>query len=92
MSKESISHHNAHVLEEERRGIADNLAEQDTIRRCDAENAAADLKHEQKVEAKHLEQLHDETKHHAKELSNEAKQTAENLKKDAKANAEKLKL
>jgi hypothetical protein len=80
MSKESIPQHNAHVLEEERKGIADNLAEQDTIRRCDAEASASALKHEQKVEAKKLEHVHDH-----------AKQNAKNLKDEAKANAEKLK-
>ncbi|CAF0984447.1 unnamed protein product [Adineta ricciae] len=92
MSHDSVPQHNARVLEEERHAIADNLAEQDTIRRCDAEHAASELKHEQKVEAKKLEHLHEEAKHNAKHLSAEAKQTAENLKKDAKATAEKLKL
>jgi hypothetical protein len=91
MSKESIPHHNAQVLEEERKGIADNLAEQDTIRRCDAEASAAALKHEQKVEAKKLEKVHDHAKHNAKDLKDEAKTNAEILKDQAKANAEKLK-
>jgi len=92
MSKESVPQHNAHVLEEDRHAIADTLAEQDTIRRCDAKDAAADLKHEQKVEAKRVEHLHKEAKHHGHDLSAEAKQTAQNLKDDAKATAEKLKL
>jgi hypothetical protein len=78
MSKESIPQHNARVLEEEQKGIADSLAEQDTIRRCDAESSATALKHEQKVEVEHL---HDQ-----------AKQNAKNLKDQTKANAEKLKL
>jgi hypothetical protein len=77
MSKETIPQHNAHVLEEERKGIADNLAEQDTIRRCDAQASAAAVKHEQKVEAK--------------ELKAEAKSNAKDLKDQTKANAEKLK-
>ena len=92
MSKESIPQHNARVLEEERKGIADNLAEQDTIRRCDAEASAAALKHEQKVEAKQLEHAHDHSKETAKDLKHDAKSTAEKLKDQAKANAEKLKL
>ena len=77
MSKESIPKHNAHVLEDERKGIADSLAEQDTIRRCDAETSATALKHEQKSEAK--------------EIKDQAKANAESLKHHAKATAEKLK-
>lgn len=65
MSKETIPQHNARVLEEERKGIADNLAEQDTIRRCDAKISADALKHEQKAEAKHLK---DEAKANAEKL------------------------
>jgi len=65
MSKESVPKHNAQVLEEERKGIADNLAEQDTIRRCDAQASAAVLKHEQKAEAKHLK---DQAKANAEKL------------------------
>ncbi len=92
MSKGSIPHHNARVLEEERKGIADNLAEQDTIRRCDAEVSAAALKHEQKIEAKKHEHEHDQAKQHAKDIKHDAKDNAQNLKDQAKANAEKLKL
>jgi len=80
MSKESIPQHNARVLEEEQKGIADNLAEQDTIRRCDAEASAAALKHEQKVEAKKLEHVHDQAKQNAKDLKDQAKANAEKLK------------
>jgi len=65
MSKESIPQHNAQVLEEERKGIADNLAEQDTIRRCDVKTSADALKHEQKVEAKNLKH---QTKANAEKL------------------------
>lgn len=65
MSKESVPHHNAQVLEEERKGIADNLAEQDTIRRCDAKISTDALKHEQKVEAKNLK---DQAKVNAEKL------------------------
>lgn len=92
MSKESIPEHNARVLEEERKGIADNLAEQDTIRRCDAQTSAEALKHEQKVEAKKLEHANDHAKELAKDLKHEAHDNAKNLKEQAKANAEKLKL
>lgn len=92
MSNESIPQHNAHALEADRHAIADSLAEQDTIRRCDAQEAASELKHEQKAEAKRVERLHDEATQHGHALSDEAKRTAENLKRDAKANAEKLKL
>jgi hypothetical protein len=91
MSKESIPQHNAQVLEEERKGIADNLAEQDTIRRCDAETSAAALKHEQKVEAKKHEHEDDLAKQNAKDLKHEAKANAKELKDQTKANAEKLK-
>jgi len=65
MSKESIPQHNARVLEEEQKGIADNLAEQDTIRRCDAQASATSLKHEQKAEAKNLK---DQAKANAEKL------------------------
>ncbi|CAF0764411.1 unnamed protein product [Adineta steineri] len=92
MSKESIPQHNAHVLEEERKGIADSLAEQDTIRRCDAESSAAELKHEEEVQAKRLEYLHEQGKHDAKDLKHDAEHNAKNLKDAAKANAERLKL
>jgi hypothetical protein len=61
----SIPQQNARVLEEEQKGIADNLAEQDTIRRCDAQASAAALKHEQKAEAKNLK---DQAKSNAEKL------------------------
>ncbi|CAF3702407.1 unnamed protein product [Rotaria sp. Silwood1] len=54
MSKESIPQHNARILEEERKDVAHNLAEQDKIHHYDAEVSAATLKHEQKIEAKNL--------------------------------------
>ena len=92
MSKESLPQHNAHVLEEERKGIADNLAEQDTIRRCDAEVSASALKHEQKAEAKKHEVEAKHAKHNAKDLHDQAKSTAQALKDQTKANAEKVKL
>ncbi|CAF3634332.1 unnamed protein product [Rotaria sp. Silwood1] len=62
----SIPQHNARILEEERKDVAHNLAEQDKIHHYDAEVSAATLKHEQKIEAKNLK--------------NEAKTNADKLK------------
>lgn len=91
MSKDST----AHILHEEHKGIADNLVEQDTIRRCDAEASAAAVKHEQKIEAKHhhnqAKDLKHQAKQEAKDLKDAAKETAKALKDQTKANAEKVK-
>ncbi|CAF2632404.1 unnamed protein product [Rotaria sp. Silwood2] len=65
MSKESIPQHNARVLEEERKCVTNNLAEQDKIRRCDAEVSTTALKHEQHINAKDLK---DEAKSNAEKL------------------------
>jgi hypothetical protein len=65
MSKESIPQHNAQVLKEEQKATAAKLAEEDTIRRCDAKITGDVLKHEQKAEAKNLK---DQAKANAEKL------------------------